>query len=221
VARTIAQEIDVVEPLETAAGGMTVEVLRHGGLFKADIRKLSHGADDLVLKDFSAKTWFVRLFGRRQIAHEMRALRRLAGLPGIPRCYGEDRRAAGILTEHIVGETITRFCARDPGSTPALFERLAALVSAIHARGVAHLDLRKRDNILVAPGGQPWIIDFNASFCFDPGSAALRLLFPALRRVDEAAILKWKARLAPHLLTPEEARRHRWMSVLRRFWIFN
>jgi hypothetical protein len=49
----------------------------------------------------------------------------------------------------------------------------------------------------------------------------MRILFPILRRVDEAAVLKWKARLAPHLLTPAETRRHRRMSVLRRFWIFN
>jgi len=211
----------VAEPLEAAAGTVTVEVLRPGGPFKADIKKLSHGADDLILKDFSGKSWIVRLLGRRQIAHEIRALRRLAGLPGIPRCYGEDPGGAGIMIEHIDGEWITRFCARSPGKAQALFERLTALVRDIHTRGVAHLDLRKRDNILVAPDGWPWVIDFNASFCFDPGSPARRILFPALRRIDEAAVLKWKARLAPQLLTPGEARRHRRMSFLRRFWIFN
>lgn len=211
----------MAEPLEAAAGSMTVEVLRRGGPFKADIKKLSHDADDLILKDFSGKTWWMRLLGRRQIAHETRALRRLAGLPGIPRCYGETQAGAGILIEHIEGEWITRFCARNPGTAPALFDRLTALVRAIHARGVAHLDLRKRDNILVTTDGLPWVIDFNASFCFDPGSAAMRILFPILRRVDEAAVLKWKARLAPHLLTPAEARRNRRMSFLRRFWIFN
>jgi serine/threonine protein kinase len=102
-----------------------------------------------------------------------------------------------------------------------MFERLTRLVDQIHARGVAHIDLRKRDNILIGRDGAPRIIDFNASFCFEPGSLGARVLFPFMRQIDTAALLKWKSRLAPGLLTPEETRRHRVMSFLRRFWIFN
>ena len=99
--------------------------------------------------------------------------------------------------------------------------RLVALVAAIHERGVAHLDLRKRDNVLIRCDGAPSIIDFNASISFRPGGLAARLFFPALRTVDQAAILKWKLHLAPQLLTPEERRWPRRVTRLRRFWIFN
>jgi len=58
---------------------------------------------------------------------------------------------------------------------------LAVLVDRIPRRGVAHLDLRKRDNILVAPDGTPSVIDFNASVSFRPGSLGARLVFPMLR----------------------------------------
>jgi len=102
-----------------------------------------------------------------------------------------------------------------------MFKRLADLVDQIHARGVAHIDLRKRDNILVTQDGRPCIIDFNASFCFDPAGPGARILFPILRRIDDSAVLKWKSRLAPELLTRKEAARHRFMNRLRRLWIFN
>ena len=102
-----------------------------------------------------------------------------------------------------------------------MFERLDRLVEAIHSRGIVHLDLRKRDNILITSSGQPRIIDFNASLCFQPGSLLGRLLLPLLRRIDTSAVLKWKSRLAPDLLTAKEKRRHRRMSLARRLWILN
>jgi len=119
------------------------------------------------------------------------------------------------------GEPITRWRRRPPEQIASLVERLGALVDSIHARGVAHLDLRKRDNILVADDGWPSVIDFNASVCFDPGSIGARLVFPLMRRVDHSALLKWKSFLLPGGLSPAESRRYRRMRLLRRLWIFN
>ncbi len=216
----------------TASPPLTVSVIRHGAWYKPDIKRVALGEDDAVLKDFSDKRWPVRLLGRRQVDRELRALRRLDGITGVPKCYGAVGRL-GILMERIDGERVTRWCRRqtgapgaapDPGATArvaAMFEGLSGMIAAIHARGVAHIDLRKRDNILVTAAGRPCIIDFNASFCFDPGGLRARLLFPLMRRIDDAAVLKWKARLAPHLLSAEDSRRHRLMTFLRRFWIFN
>jgi tRNA A-37 threonylcarbamoyl transferase component Bud32 len=212
----------VTNPTGAAAeNALTVKVIRQGGWFKADIKRLSFGGEDAILKDFSGKSWPVRLLGRRQVAQEVRALRRLQGIPGIPHCYGEAERGAAVLMERMDGDWITRFCDARPADAPAVFDRLERLLAAIHARGVAHIDLRKRDNILVQVDGSPCIIDFNASFCFEPATLGARLLFPLLRRIDDSAVLKWKSRLAPGLMSPEDWKRHRRMSLLRKLWIFN
>lgn len=211
----------MAETLEaTAPDPLTVQMIRQGGWTKPDIKCVAFAGDRAVLKDFSDKSWPVRLLGRRQVVREIRALRRLHGIPGIPRCYGEAGRV-GILMEPMDGERITRWCGRNREQAGPMFRKLADLVARIHARGVAHIDLRKRDNILVTEDGCPGIIDFNASFCFDPAGVGARILFPVLRRIDDSALLKWKALLAPELLTEREAVRHRLMSRLRRLWIFN
>lgn len=205
--------------LQTETAGSSIFIHR-GGRGKADIRKDPGGDCGRVLKDFSAKSWPTRQLGHYQVEREIRALRQLRGLPGIPEYY---RRvgAHGLLMERMEGERITRWCERHPRQRAAMFDRLTRLVELMHRLGVAHLDLRKRDNILVTSDGRPNVIDFNASLCFRPGTGVTRLFFRFFRRIDTAAILKWKSRLAPELLTPSERKRHRRMTFLRRFWIFN
>src|SRR5947209_20521687 len=89
----------MAETLEaTAANALSVQVIRHGGWAKPDIKSVVHGDDRAILKDFSDKSWPVRLLGRHQVLREMRALRRLQGLAGIPKCYGETGRV-GLLME--------------------------------------------------------------------------------------------------------------------------
>lgn len=204
----------------TASGGLTVRVLKNGPWGKADILALGEGGTDVILKDFSSKSPLVRWFGSRQLRHERRALRRLQGIEGIPAVLGEIP-PCGLLLQRMPGSAITRWRRRRPEEIVPMLERLEALVNRIHAHGIAHLDLRKRDNILVSDDGRPGVIDFNASVLFRPGSLAARIVFPWLRRLDRAALLKWRSLLLPGQLTPSERRRHRRMSRLRRLWIFN
>ena len=204
----------------TAVRPGTVALVRRGGRFKADIEHVRVGGSVAILKDFSRTPWPARLLGRLQIRREIRALRLLRGVPGIPACGGRAGRY-GLLIERVEGERITRWCERNPGGRAALFARLDRLVASIHARGVVHVDLRKRDNILVTPEGRPYLIDFNASFRFDRRRPLGRALLAVARRIDTQALLKWKSRLAPGLLRPGEVRSTRRMAVLRRLWIFN
>jgi len=202
------------------SAGLKVRVLKRGPWGKADILHLSHDGTVMILKDFSEKSTLVRWFGRRQLRRERRALRRLQGIDGIPAILGEIP-PCGLLLQPMPGEAITRWRRRRPEEIDPMLARLQALVTRIHERGVAHLDLRKRDNILVDASGKPSVIDFNASIAFHPGSIGARLVFPWLVRVDRAALLKWRSFLLPDHLTPAERRRHRRMSRLRRLWIFN
>lgn len=195
-------------------------ILHRGGRGKADIKNDPGGDERRILKDFSGKSWLVRALGRIQIDREIRALRALQGLPGIPEFHGRVG-AYGLLMERMAGERITLWCAAHPRERSAMFDRLTRLVELMHRLGVAHMDLRKRDNILIAADGRPSVIDFNASFCFRPGRGFARLFFRFFRWIDLAGVLKWKAHLAPELLTEREWKFHRRMMFLRRLWIFN
>ncbi len=197
-----------------------VRLVRRGARFKADIKSVEWGSARAILKDFAGKPWLVRLLGRMQIAREIKALDRLRGIPGVPACYGR-WAGHGILLERVEGDRITRFCGARRDRIATMFARLESLIGAIHARGVVHLDLRKRDNILIDAEGRPGIIDFNAAVCFVPGGPAARRLFTLLRRIDTSALLKWKQRIAPELVAPSDRRLHRRMALLRRLWIFN
>lgn len=200
--------------------GLMVRVLKRGPWGKADILLLSHDGTEMILKDYSEKGALVRWFGRRQLRRERRALRRLQGIEGIPAILGE-MAPCGLLLQPMPGEAITRWRRRRPEEIDPMLARLQELVARMHERGVAHLDLRKRDNILIDAAGRPSVIDFNASIVFHPGSIGARVFFPWLARLDRAALLKWRSLLLPDRLTPAERRRHRRMSRLRRLWIFN
>jgi hypothetical protein len=199
---------------------LRVTVLKRGPWFKADILRFQFEGGAMILKDFSAKSRLIRWFGRRQSKREQRALGRLQRIAGIPGVLGEVR-PCGLLLEPMQGFAITRFRRRRPEEIAPMLESLDRLVAAMHARGVAHLDLRKRDNILVTEAGEPSIIDFNASIAFEPGSLLARLFFPLLRGVDRGALLKWRNFLLPDRLSEKDRRRVRRQNRLRRLWIFS
>lgn len=171
----------VVEVLEAGSGrDPVVSLVRDGGRL-------------VVVKDFAPRSWLVRtLIGRWLVARELRAYRALAGHPAVPRLYGRID-ALAFAVEYRPGARMSRRLAQD---LPAGFvERLEAAVGEMHARGVAHLDLRHRTNVMLGPDGEPILIDFASAVCFRPGSLAARLVLPLLARVDRRAVAKWAVRL--------------------------
>jgi predicted unusual protein kinase regulating ubiquinone biosynthesis (AarF/ABC1/UbiB family) len=99
----------------------------------------------------------------------------------------------------------------------AAFERLESLVAQMHARGVAHCDLRSPSNILVDDAGRPYLVDFVARVC---RGAAWNLpwnwLFVQFCRADRNALAKLKVRFAPELASDEEQKRARHRGLLDR-----
>jgi predicted Ser/Thr protein kinase len=208
-----------IEALDRAAlPGVTVGYIKRGAWNKADVLLAVLSEGRFAVKDYHAKTWAVRLAGRLQLSRETRAYHELAGLRGVPR-LGRRIDGDAIAVEYIEGVRLPKFHKHRP--LPHLAAHLAALLDAIHARGVIHNDIRSRDNILVTPAGRLFLIDFSSALRFGRGGFARRVMMPLFEGAERRALLKWKSALAPETMTDEEQASHRRFSLLRRLWPFN
>jgi len=153
-------------------------------------------------------TWLGAFLARR----ERKLYELTQDLPGIPRYIGPVGET-GFLHEFIPGHPLGR---REVVSD-TFFDELAALLSELHRRHVAYVDLNKRENILVGDDGRPYLIDFQISLWLPPvGWRRLRPVRWFLTRFQHADVyhmLKHKRRLRPDLLTADEARRLERLSV--------
>ncbi len=172
-----------------------------------------------VVKDFLPCPWFLRwTYGRLLTAREARAYERLRGVEGVPEFLGRiDAFAFGVAW--VPGQDLATCPKGSLG--PEVFDRLAATVREMHARGVLHLDLRQRRNVLVECSRIPRVIDFSAGFTVDPGTRRGRFLLRLLRPVDESGVLKFKRRYLPDSLTAEETARLKRLSRWRWWWPFS
>lgn len=167
------------------------------------------------MKDFAAKSGFWRLLGRFQVAREAAAYASLAGVEGVPRFFGRID-AHAIAIERIEGPQLA--FAPDRFERGSLYvEQLRAIVARLHAKGLVHNDLRGRENVLVRPDGSLVVVDLAAALRLDPKGRLFRLFAAA----DEAALLKWKALLAPGTFTDDERAFLERFARWRRLWPFN
>jgi predicted Ser/Thr protein kinase len=173
----------------------TRRVLKRGARRNPDVYLVEFEGGPVVVKDFTPRGAFVRAWiGPFLQRRELRAYERLAGHPAVPKLLGEiDRRAFAV--EYRPGEHVSR---KLRGRVSDSFvDELEEAIAAMHARGVAHLDLKHRSNVLVGEDGKPVLIDFASAVCLEPGSLVARLLLPILAWVDRRALEKWRVRLTP------------------------
>lgn len=182
----------------------TTAVLNRGNSRNPDVLLVEVGGRQFVVKDFAPRGAWVRAsIGRWITAREVRALRALDGLPSVPRFLGCIDSLA-FAVEFRPGRRMSRKLAgRVP---PEFLGRLETGLREMHQRGVAHLDLRHRSNVMVGEDGGPILIDFGSAVTFRPGSLLARWLLPLLGRIDLAAVEKWRGRLSPPSSGPGPAR---------------
>jgi hypothetical protein len=186
------------------------EVLRSGSWKNAEVRRVTVDGRPLIVKDWRCMAPWMRPVARHFARRERRLYGLLRRLPSVPRVLAAGDRV--LVIEHVPGRRISRFQGRPEAAMVA--RAFAEAVAAMHAAGVYHLDLRKRDNALVEDDGTVHLIDFTA------GAAPTRYgpLAPLIRRVaarvDRYAVLKWTEALAPDLMTAADrrllARMDRW-----------
>ena len=169
----------------------------------------------LVMKDVSALPWLTRWIGRYLLRRERRALQRVQGLDMVP-VLEDSAGHDALVYRWLEGQR------PDAGAIAAsgrrISEELVAILAQFHARRVYHLDLHRKNNLVLGPEGELSVIDFGAALT--PGPLGNALFGRLLAWVDHQAPLKYMARYCPDELTLEEARavcRRHW---LRRLWIF-
>ena len=145
-----------------------------------------------------------------QVAREAGATLFLAGRIGR---MGDENFITWRLVDTHTGESIraNRIDGPNPGE----------IVDRIHDRGIAHLDLRSNNNIVVRQDGRVFVLDFASAVRLKPGGLAHRLLFSFLRNLDLSGLLKWKLCLQPSMLTADEQRQLARHDRLSAFWIVN
>ncbi len=159
--------------------------------------------------------WLGRWLARRK-AH---ALRVLAGLPGIPAAVGAVRAAGRILPHAVAHDFIAgRPLGRGDAVSAKALAALEQLLADVHRRGMAYVDLHKRENILVGDDGRLYLLDFQINFCLKrwwPANALpMRLLLWMLQRSDRYHLGKHMARCGAATAPPRPwwIRMHRWVA---------
>jgi len=131
----------------------------------------------------------VRWIRRWMLTREHRAYERLAGVVGVPRCFG---LVGGefLLLERVAAEPyrVAQIHERDH-----FYERLLTLIRDLHDRGVAHGDIKGKNNVLVGPDEQPYLVDFGASSVQRSGFSPLhQVVYRFLAQTDFNSYVKLK-----------------------------
>lgn len=130
-----------------------------------------------------------RLIHTRMLRHEHQVYRRLVGYPFAPACYGMvDNRY--LVLEYIEGATIRD---RRPVDENAYSDKLFTAIQLLHEHDVAHMDLKKKDNLLVTNDDDPCLLDFGAAVIRKQGLNPLnRFHYRLARQFDYNAWIKHK-----------------------------
>lgn len=193
----------------------TTGYLRRRTWLNPDLRLLETGDGPAVAKDWHGARGPLGWYGRFTLAREWRLLEHLddgdAAAP-IPRPLA--RVPDAIVLTFLEGETLSRRARL----APDFFDRFTAILDGIHAAGVLHLDLRQRQNVLVAPDGSPRVLDFGAAMHLGRWGAIGRWLVRRFGFIDRWAVLKLKSKYAPEQMNDDERRRAVWARRVRWTW---
>ena len=186
-------------------------MIGHG--YQAVVRQLSSDVGELVVKSPHHNP-FLAWFGRRSIQREAEVYDCLRGVKGVPRSYGL-ANSEHLVLEHVVGPTL-RSAAADLSQRERFFDRLLESIHAMHEAGVAHGDLKRKENTLVGPDETPCIIDFGVA-CLrqDSGRGLRKKRFELMRQMDFNAYIKLKYGRLAEQMSPEDAALHRPLLIER------
>lgn len=177
---------------------------RSGGGSRPDVLLIEIDGQQAVLKDQAgADRFFSLLIGPILSWRESKALKKLDALSCIPTLLAQPTARSFLMTYH-PSEPITRLRKIDP-DWAIFFDRLSASIDAMHRAGVAHNDLRNPTNTLITADGEPIMVDLVAAFLRGhKWNLPNQWIFNKFCQVDQSAMTKMKALVAPTLVKDED-----------------
>lgn len=179
--------------------------------YQARVSRISTPQGDLAVKRPRRGTLLMPL-ARAAIRREYAAYQRLSRVDGIPRAHGligED----WLVLDFVPGSFLRAEQDRI-GDPERFYTRLLTTIQAMHAAGVAHGDLKRKDNVIVSADEQPYLIDFGIARV--RGRSGLdNLLFGFTQQLDLNAWIKLKHGRMPVSLPPADALLYRPLLIER------
>jgi len=145
---------------------------------------------DLRLVVKAPMGWGLGRFIRRiMLRNEFRAYSKLSSVKGIPRCFGFLKKSYLVL-QFIEGVSVKNAPIADHEH---FYKAFLDLIKNLHAAGVAHGDLKKKDNLLVVGQKNPCVIDFGIAIIKKKGFAPINhFLYNLAGKFDYNAWAKLK-----------------------------
>ncbi|MEC9375741.1 MAG: RIO1 family regulatory kinase/ATPase, partial [Pseudomonadota bacterium] len=128
---------------------------------------LFHHDDQYWVVKCANDKWLTGWFHRMMLRREALVYEILSGVSGVPISLGmlDDNF---LILEFIEGKVLRDV--EDKLHQPeSFYTKLHKIISEMHALGVAHGDLKRKDNILVTNDSQPVVIDFGTALRRDGG----------------------------------------------------
>jgi len=175
--------------------------------FAATGRYVGPDGERVVLKHYHTEPWLgcpLAWAGRLMADREVRHYRLLQDTGGVPRLLGRVGKSAFV---HAWVEGTDLLDRRHPVPDD-FFDRLDALVAAVHRRQMAYVDMNKPDNVLASADGRPMLIDFQISWAPRLERGLLRglkrRLLTILQEADRYHVRKLQRKYRPDLMTPAD-----------------
>ena len=173
---------------------MQTGTLKHDAL--GTVRLVSGTGATLVERDTRTAHICLRWLARRLARREAAALVALERVAHVPRLIDFDGTV--LRRSFVAGEPLNTA----PPRSRRYFASALRVLRAMHRAGVAHNDLAKEANWIVAPNDQSGIVDFQVAYrAASRGRRFRRLAYEDLRH-----LLKHKRTYRPEALTPLQRR---------------
>lgn len=194
--------------------------MEHRG-YQGNIHTSQIGEHKILVKS-AAGRGIVAWLNRWMLRREYLIYRRLTGISCIPHCHGFFLGRYLVL-ENVDSQTMRHATISD---RELFFAEMLKTIESIHERGVAHGDLKRKENILVTADSRPCLIDFGVSIFRKPGFHPFNHFRHSFsHQHDFNAWVKHKYDRQFQDISPEDAKYHRPLRIermartIKKFWL--